>query len=73
MKCCENNTRIFTNFYLFTRYGGEYHPDGRQFIVVCGNINYESVQTFLVRHGSLALAMTLDVNLLGSVALSLLM
>jgi hypothetical protein len=33
---------------LFFRYGGEYHPDGRQFIVVCGNINYESVQTFLV-------------------------
>ncbi len=29
------------------RYAGEYQPDGRQFVVVCGNINYESVQTFL--------------------------
>jgi len=31
-------------FVISFRYGGEYHPDGRQFIVVCGNINYESVQ-----------------------------
>ena len=29
------------------RYAGNYKPDGRQFIVVCGNINYESVGTFL--------------------------
>ena len=26
------------------RYAGEYVPDGRQFIVVAGNINYETVQ-----------------------------
>ena len=36
---------ILYHFYL--RYAGAYKPDGRQFIVVCGNINYESVQTFL--------------------------
>ena len=29
------------------RYAGIYEPDGRQFIIVCGNINYESVVTFL--------------------------
>ena len=29
------------------KYAGEYVPDGRQFIVVAGNINYETVQTFL--------------------------
>jgi len=29
------------------RYAGEYEPDGRQFIIVCGNINYETVTTFL--------------------------
>ncbi|XP_059098255.1 calcium-activated potassium channel slowpoke-like isoform X2 [Tigriopus californicus] len=29
------------------RFAGEYEPDGRQFIVVAGNVNYESVQTFL--------------------------
>ncbi len=33
--------------FIFLRYAGTYKPDGRQFIVVCGNINYESVQTFL--------------------------
>ena len=37
------------NFFSFfpSRYAGEYAPDGRQFVLVCGNINYESVQTFL--------------------------
>lgn len=35
-------------FFIFlARYAGEYEPDGRQFIVVCGNINYETVTTFL--------------------------
>ena len=31
----------------FCRYAGEYQMDGRQFIIVCGNINYGAVQTFL--------------------------
>lgn len=31
----------------FLRYAGEYEPDGRQFVIVCGNINYETVTTFL--------------------------
>ena len=37
---------VINSLYLF-RYAGEYKPDGRQFIVVCGNVNFESVQTFL--------------------------
>ncbi len=39
----------FSWFFVFVivRYSGDYQPDGRQFIVVCGNINYESVHTFL--------------------------
>ena len=35
------------NVQNLNRYAGEYAMDGRQFIVVCGNINYETVQTFL--------------------------
>ena len=37
------------NNYNFSiaRYAGEYVPDGRQFIVVAGNINYETVQVTL--------------------------
>ena len=34
-------------FFFHYRYAGEYEPDGRQFIIVCGNINYETVTTFL--------------------------
>ena len=30
--------------FFICRYAGEYVPDGRQFIVVAGNINYETVQ-----------------------------
>lgn len=26
---------------------GEYLPDGRQFVIVCGNVNFETVKTFL--------------------------
>jgi potassium large conductance calcium-activated channel subfamily M alpha protein 1 len=32
---------------MLHRYMGEYNPDGRQFIIVCGNVNFESVKTFL--------------------------
>ena len=35
------------HLFVADRYAGNYKPDGRQFIVVCGNINYESVGTFL--------------------------
>ena len=35
------------HLFVTDRYAGNYKPDGRQFIVVCGNINYESVGTFL--------------------------
>lgn len=45
------NTALMNLFPLpqprTNRYAGNYKPDGRQFIVVCGNINYESVMTFL--------------------------
>ena len=37
----------YLKFSVTDRYAGNYKPDGRQFIVVCGNINYESVGTFL--------------------------
>ena len=33
----------------YFRYAGEYVPDGRQFIVVAGNINYETVQVKYVQ------------------------
>ena len=42
--------KMYTIFHLtffHCRYAGEYEPDGRQFIIVCGNINYETVTTFL--------------------------
>ena len=39
-------THFKLKYLLFSiaRYAGEYVPDGRQFIVVAGNINYETVQ-----------------------------
>ena len=43
-----NIPRHGIHFYLsISRYAGEYVPDGRQFIVVAGNINYETVQVKL--------------------------
>ena len=39
--------KVFYTLFSLDRFAGEYKPDGRQFIVVCGNINYESVLTFL--------------------------
>lgn len=38
---------VLIHSVLVRRFAGEYEPDGRQFIVVAGNVNYESVQTFL--------------------------
>ena len=37
----------FSMTFMMVRYAGEYTMDGRQFIIVCGNINYGAVQTFL--------------------------
>ena len=43
-----NISRHGIHFYFsIPRYAGEYVPDGRQFIVVAGNINYETVQVKL--------------------------
>ena len=43
-----NISRHDIHFYFsISRYAGEYVPDGRQFIVVAGNINYETVQVKL--------------------------
>ena len=43
-----NISRHGIHFYFsISRYAGEYVPDGRQFIVVAGNINYETVQVKL--------------------------
>ena len=44
----QNYSRQGIHFYFsIPRYAGEYVPDGRQFIVVAGNINYETVQVKL--------------------------
>ena len=39
--------KAWHTFSSISRYAGEYVPDGRQFIVVAGNINYETVQVKL--------------------------
>ena len=51
MIICENDLNISRHgihfYFSISRYAGEYVPDGRQFIVVAGNINYETVQVKL--------------------------
>ena len=48
MRLYKNIGHSINNYHFsIARYAGEYVPDGRQFIVVAGNINYETVQVTL--------------------------